>query len=254
MTTGRSQRQVRAIGAATSLERRYDDANAPEIDPLPTAVNKLETVIEIPAGFLLSLIDARISDWAFVVQTSAFMEGAVTHLIVEGLHRPALLETIAHIDMANTQAGRIKIARDLDLLDEVEARFLRALAELRNDLVHDVRNVAFSLSAYVGELKTDQLKAFTKKFNAFDSQSTTIDFPNGGRVVPMTDYFKDHPRIAIWNSAMSVAGIIHSRVELEWARRARDAAAIEAAKAIREEMMKLAASARLEITATGTLN
>ena len=64
----------------------------------------------------------------------------------------------------------------LRLLGDEERRYISSLSELRNKLVHDVRQSTFQLATMVSEFDDKALKAFTKTFSPHESRIPNPDF------------------------------------------------------------------------------
>ncbi len=131
--------------------------------PTPNeAIDALETTLGLPSGFLDGLLHE--SDWSFIVKSHAFLEAALTHLLVTELGRPALQDTFARLELSNKTTGKMAFLKSLSLLDDDSRRFVTALSELRNQVVHDVRNVGFTFASHLASLSDSERKAFAKKF------------------------------------------------------------------------------------------
>jgi hypothetical protein len=73
---------------------------------------------------------------------------------------PRLEEIISRLDVSDRQRGKLAFVKALDLLPEEERAFIQKLAELRNSLVHNIKNLDFNLKLYLEELDQAQRKAF----------------------------------------------------------------------------------------------
>ncbi len=136
-----------------------------EVPPnLPTVdfTTHLERDIGVPEGFLSSL--AELDDWSCVIKVHAVLEAALTHALVGVLGRVELHDILSRLELSGARTGKIEIAKVLGILGSEERRFIRALSELRNQLVHDIANVAFSFKAYIATLNAQQRKGFVEAF------------------------------------------------------------------------------------------
>jgi len=135
--------------------------NIPDnIDP---AILELERMIGVKSGFFANLLQE--DDWTFVIKLQALFEAACTHLLLYHFKEPKLAEAITRIEFSGRPVGKVAMLENLELLGVRGRRLLSTLAELRNSLVHDVRNAEFSLQDYVGSLKSDALQRFAVAFS-----------------------------------------------------------------------------------------
>lgn len=162
----------------------------------------LERKLGVEQGFFESLDREDETDWAFVIKVHALIEAAISHLLTESLNRPELNKLFSRLDMSNATTGKTAFAKALGLLDAPEHLFIRSLSEMRNKLVHDVRNVNFDLSSYVEEMNQKDQDAFLKKFNLLSTEITE----------DIRNLFRFDPRQALWYSAMSLLGIVYLKL------------------------------------------
>lgn len=97
--------------------------------------------------------------------------------------------------------SKMQFVESLNLLGDQDPRFLWAINELRNTVIHDVRNVGFDLKVYVAGFDTNRLQQEAKRFNSFSEDDNEIDMPGEGKV-PIQVLFKAIPKRSIWWSAM----------------------------------------------------
>lgn len=191
-------------------------------DTIEGSVRMLEAAVGLPSGFLERLKEE--DDWSFIIKTHALIEAAVSHLLCSALDKPVLAEAFSHLELSDKRRGKIAFAAALDLLEKRDRRFISSLSELRNTLVHDVRNVNFSLSHHVSAMDSKAFSAFVKGFDSF-SAGGLVAF-HGGEVSP-DEVFRREPKTAIWWSAMVTVAIIYQVKEIERLRAQHDAIVVE---------------------------
>lgn len=120
----------------------------------------VESDLGIPPGFLSSL--DKLDDWACVIQAHAVIEASLTHLLVGALGRHELADAFARLELSAAKTGKVVFAEALGLLAPEERRFIRLLSEIRNRLVHDIRNATFSLQQYASSLDPQQSRNFVQ--------------------------------------------------------------------------------------------
>jgi hypothetical protein len=85
--------------------------------------------------------------------------------------REGAKELFANLELNNPRTGKVAFASVFLRLESEDRRFLRALSELRNQLVHDVRNVAFTFAQHFEDLNIDQKRNFAKAFGYVDLEA-----------------------------------------------------------------------------------
>lgn len=145
------------------------------------------------------------SDWSFVIKLHALFEAVLASLVVKKLGVPALQDAITNLEFNNAKAGKVAFAQALELLDSREVAFLRGLSELRNRLVHDVRNVQFDLRVYVANMDARQQKSFKSQFGR-----TILLLPDGE--AEYTRLLREQPSIIIYFAAYSCLMVLEFNV------------------------------------------
>ena len=169
---------------------------------LDDLVPLLEARLGLDAGFFERLDTEDDSDWAFVIKLHALIEAAISHLLTTELNRAELEGLFARLDISNKATGKAAFVEALGLLDKPARRFMSSLSELRNKLVHDVKNVNFDLEAYVADMTSDQHKQFITNFN-LQSSDLTDDVRN---------MFRHDPRQALWYAGMTFLGLVYLKI------------------------------------------
>jgi hypothetical protein len=179
-------------------------------DPIIAAL-KLERELGLERGYLEGLL--REDDWTFVIKLHALLEAAVTHVVSVELARPELGEILSRLELASAVTGKLEIGKALGCLTKEDRRCVRALTEIRNGFVHDVKQVGRSLEDYVSGLKREKWRNFVL---AFGPGNPTIRI--GDRDVPEDEFVRENPKTCIWMAAIFVLAMIqlHGRnVELK---------------------------------------
>lgn len=181
-------------------------------------VSQLEEKLGLKTGFFDRLLAE--DDWSFVVKLHALMEAAVSHLVCETLtismkdysaqffDKPLLAKLLAYAELSNKRTGKTTLARSLGLILDYQRDFLYHLSELRNDLVHDVRNVSFQLTDYVAKLDVNQRKNFVEAFGpgAASEESLTKLL---GKATSREEFTTKNPKVSIWLTSLVCLEEIH---------------------------------------------
>ncbi|MFC5049104.1 hypothetical protein ACFPK9_00530 [Rubritalea spongiae] len=163
---------------------RKNDANT----LLDSLKNELLDEIRDDSEFLLSLLDE--DDWSFVIKSHALIEASLTELLVKQLGDSRIKKVIELLPLSDSRAGKIKLARDLEILEDKEYNYIRRYSELRNQLVHKVENINFTFESYISQMNKDQRKSWYKHVCYFcDSQE---DFESWRKVA------EEKPTVALF--------------------------------------------------------
>ncbi|HSG21963.1 MAG TPA: hypothetical protein VLA64_03300, partial [Azonexus sp.] len=119
--------------------------------PIDKGIIELEAKIGVRPGFFAALREE--DDWSFVIKLHALFEAACTHLLLFHFKEPELSEVFSRLELSNKTTGKIAFLSKLGLIGKENRRLLSTLSELRNSLVHDVRNAEFSLIDMVTKLE-----------------------------------------------------------------------------------------------------
>ena len=128
-----------------NAEVRYNPMESTDVfeglpEKLLRFVTQYEGQLGVPAGFILGLL-VEADDWSFVLKLHGVLEGALNKKLLELIGRPALEQPFRRLQMRTM----ISFAEALEAMSGKSVSFLEGLGELRNQLVHDVSNVAFDL-------------------------------------------------------------------------------------------------------------
>jgi len=173
--------------------------SAPQTNP----AEALLAGIGLSPDFMLQL--GKESDWSLIIKLHAMFEAIVGSLIVRQLNTPDIEEVVAHLDFNNARSGKVAFARALGLVGKREVAFLRGFSELRNTLVHDIRNVQFNLGEYVRKLDSAGLKKFKNEIGA-----PLCGITGGERVY--AQFLKQDPRMIVFLAAYSCLLILQFNV------------------------------------------
>lgn len=196
------------------------------IDTVVSSVMTLENELSLPEGFLNSLKDE--DDWSFIIKIHALIEAAVSYLLTQKFGHDELLPIFSRMELSNKTTGKISFISALELLNKDERQFISSLSELRNLLVHNIRNVSFDLKGYALTLKQDKKRNFVLSFwYGFDR---VVDLKGG---ITKNNVVLEDPKEAIWASALIFLAIIYQIKEIEKLKRDADSWAIQYAKTIR---------------------
>jgi len=164
-------------------------------------IPKLERTLGIDPGFFDKLQDE--DDWSMIIKLHALIESAVSELLTRQFKSIALKETFSKLELSNKRTGKMAFVAALELVGDAERRYISALSELRNKLVHNIHNVGYDLGAEVKKMDKQQFNQFMKNFNTLSTDEDDV----------VTDLFRGDPIQALWYGAMTVLAMIYIKQE-----------------------------------------
>jgi hypothetical protein len=184
----------------------------PKVDE---GILRLEEKIGLDRGFFASLL--KEDDWSFVIKLHALFEAACTHLLLFHFKEPGLDEILSRLELSDKTRGKVAFLSKLELISRENRRLISSLSEVRNSLVHDVRNARFDLKALVAGFDAKQLEQFAVSFSPFESLWRRLDDKGGAlrrsidpRIVDASQLdkvvarAKADPKVHIWIGAYNV--------------------------------------------------
>lgn len=173
------------------------------MESLLKAIRQIENAVGVKPGFFVRLL--KEDDWSFVIKLHALIEAAVTHLLVVAAGDERLTDLYARLDLSDTTKGKLAFVKDLNLLQKSNRRVIKTLSELRNSLVHDIRNVGITLDEFIGRLDKQQSK------NLIESLCQGEDLPIeiNGKEIPIRQFYRENLRVGLWMASMGLLGDIY---------------------------------------------
>ncbi|ASP37666.1 hypothetical protein CHH28_02825 [Bacterioplanes sanyensis] len=165
-------------------------------------INELEISLGVDVGFFQSLLTE--DDWSFVIKLHALLEAATGHLLVEHFDDERLVDVIAHLEMSNQRTGKVGLLKSMELISSDHKRFIVSLSELRNSLVHEIRNVNFSFKEMVSKYSDKEFQNFMKRFGLFLSSEQLSE-------KMYAESAKNDPKLFIFSSSVALLTFIYLR-------------------------------------------
>lgn len=186
----------------------------PEEFKVSEGVLELERKIGVPENFFRDLNNA--DDWTFVIKLHALFEAACAHLLLHHLREPELASIVTRLELSNKTTGKIAFLAKLKLVSADNRRFVSTLSELRNSLVHDVRNHRFSLPDMLTRMDAKEVQTMAISFSPYETFMREHPFDEKlklgyegdalkqSQIPAVTERFRADPRYHIWIGAYSV--------------------------------------------------
>lgn len=184
-------------------------------------INILEQKIGVSTGFFNTLL--KEDDWTFIVKLHALIEASITHLLSEtisismsdyskDINKQSLTKVLSWTELSNKRTGKTAIAHSLGLILDYQREFIYYLSDLRNILVHDVKNASFKLNDYVTGLETQRRKNFILAFNSRAVSDMAISNLLK-RSITKDKFTIENPKFAIWLTSLISLEEIHYCIE-----------------------------------------
>jgi hypothetical protein len=167
------------------------------LETILSGIAVMEEQMQVPAGTFLALRDD--SDWACIIKLHALIEGAVSTVLATTLD-PRLKRAFERLPLSDRDVGKVVFASQLGLLSDGHAKFVRMLSELRNRLVHNPRNMTFTLKAYIESLDRNQQRTFVSTLQQ------AIDVDDSAATPSAADYL-EQPKVYILSVATVVIAV-----------------------------------------------
>lgn len=107
--------------------------------------------------FIYKLLEQ--DDWSFTIKAHAYLESAVTQMIIDHIGETHLKPFIERLPLSDSMVGKLAIVKQLALLKPKERAFVRWFSEFRNLIVHRIENINFDMKAYFAELDKNKRKS-----------------------------------------------------------------------------------------------
>jgi hypothetical protein len=172
------------------------------VDILTKTLTEIEKDLSLPAGFLVGLY--REDDWSFVIKTHAVIEAQVSASLTRALSDDRLSAIFERLELSDTDTGKLAFAKALGLLTDPQRVFVRKLSELRNQLVHNIRNVQFDFHHHVQhELDRNQRQSFVAAVTYF------VDPSDARACDHWREQARTDPKVAVMAAMLQLLGDTH---------------------------------------------
>ncbi|MCF3526950.1 MULTISPECIES: hypothetical protein [Stenotrophomonas] len=126
------------------------------------AFERLNKELAIPKGFAVALYKEEDS-WSFISKLAQLVEAVFTRAVVDALREPLIFDVISNL----AQEVRINFLRKMNIIDSEQKSMFKAVAEIRNQYIHDLSNIDVPLDAYIKNLEDGARKGLFKRFKPY---------------------------------------------------------------------------------------
>ena len=173
------------------------------------AAERLEKELGLPANFFNEI--HKQDDWSFIIKMHAIFEAAATYILSHRTRNRQLKEIFSKIELSNKKTAKIAFIKAYEILDSEERGYISMLSELRNLLIHNIENVNFSIESHISKMDPNQKKKFVKYAGYGYPDTLKI----AERNVSKSQFVIENPKLALWQTGVSILGIMYITKEIE---------------------------------------
>lgn len=135
----------------------------------------LEQRFDFPKDAFWDLYSA--DDFSFFVKFTAVFEFILAKSIAGRIFNPALTKEdidgiVRRLDLANLHTGKLKLAESFEIIPKEDCKFIRAFAEIRNQLAHNGSMIFFDIEDYLRTMDEKEQSSWIKRFIAYEASGT----------------------------------------------------------------------------------
>jgi hypothetical protein len=172
----------------------------------PQLISELEKDVGVSEGFFSQIIHE--DDWSLIIKLHGLIEAGLTQILSTYFGDPRLEQLFSRMNISGRN-GKLSFIQALDLLPERNIKFIRELSEIRNQIVHRITNVNFSIEDYFKSLDRQKLLNFVDTCGDGVIPEDWADFSqNRSYEEKQADSFLKKPRELFWWSSVFVLGNI----------------------------------------------
>lgn len=176
-----------------ALKKMSQEDQSPESARPSEYESFLAKTFQIPEQFFLSL--SNDNDWAFVIKLHALIEAAASHAIVAAFNDQRLTKVARRLNMGDLNTGKLALLKAWEVLDDGTANFIRGFSQIRNAVVHDVRNLDFNISKYLYTEDSQELQALRKRLCGCYAEETRIIRKDKPTIFKPHELLRENPRL-----------------------------------------------------------
>ncbi|MDN3717770.1 hypothetical protein [Vibrio breoganii] len=172
------------------------------MDAISKEVSALENHLGLPSGFYDALLAE--DDWSFVIKLSALFEAASGQALAAKLQHSEIENELSYLE----QSKKIALITKLNIITPEQSTFLKKLSELRNKLVHNIREVTFDFAVLTSKFDKNEKRSFANVYGHGIHEKFTVDDVSLNR----TDFTLENPKMAMWITAQEILACLHADI------------------------------------------
>lgn len=150
-----------------------DSKNTLDDIEIDKGIIKIQENLGLQEEFFKKLL--KENDWSFIIKLHALFENIINEFLVFHLNEPKLLKIISRLELSNKTTGKIAFLKELELINHEEVKYISKLAELRNILVHNIRNHNLNLNEMISDSDALKIKDLAISFSPYEAMARRIE-------------------------------------------------------------------------------
>ena len=170
-------------------------------------IKELEKELGLPEGFYFKLSED--DDWSFVIKLHSLLEATTNQVLINALGDCRLEEVISAMQLGGGKTGKLAFMKALELLNSQHKQIIIQLSQLRNSLVHFIKNIQFDLEGHVKNLNPNELNKFVQVFGTIFPDSFIKKY--GGPEMTRKEFIQAEPKINIWATVIYCLAFFYTK-------------------------------------------
>ena len=165
-------------------------------------------ILNLEEGFYDYMLSMR--DWEFIIILSTMFEAALVEGVVRELNNDKIKGVLSYLDLANTKCGKIEFAKNLSIITNDDAKFIRKIAEIRNLLAHRIDQRNFKISVYIENECKDNAKKLNSMAKTLSNRlNDQIQLSDGKKLNKPDAILKEPKEMLLANSMDILTNIVY---------------------------------------------
>lgn len=133
-------------------------------------VSELCEKLKLPEAFLERIYDE--DEWSFLIKTHALVETSINVAIERSIEDDRVSEFINRLSLSGGSKSKTELLKSLGIITQNEIQFVEGLSQIRNRVVHNIRHVEFTFTAFTKELNArNRMNLYQKLFKGISEGS-----------------------------------------------------------------------------------
>jgi len=166
-------------------------------------IKDFEKDFGIPEGYFSSFL--KDDDWSFIIKIHALLEAVASQLLANATGDIRLQKVFDRLELSNKDTGKMAFLKALELLTKKQKAYIILISNIRNDVVHDIKNMNFNFMNYIANMDDNQKASFIDRIIYFDATDKQ-------RIV-WRDFTLSKPRESIYLATFYLIIQVHSKLK-----------------------------------------
>jgi len=166
-------------------------------------IKDFEKDFGIPEGYFSSFL--KDDDWSFIIKIHALLEAVASQLLANATGDIRLQKVFDRLELSNKDTGKMAFLKALELLTKKQKAYIILISNIRNDVVHDIKNMNFNFMNYIANMDDNQKASFIDRIIYFDATDKQ-------RIV-WRDFILSKPRESIYLATFYLIIQVHSKLK-----------------------------------------